>query len=1098
MTPIPPAFTMPVRLEYFPWYVGLALFAGLGAIIVLLGMRSLSGLGPVRKWVAIGTRLAVLLLFILVLGGMRWYRQHRDVQVMVIRDVSPSTRHVQNYPDQSLQTSIENYLTQLTKDPAKKPGDTIGMIRFQETALVDAMPDTVLNLHTRAIPRQGTGTNAADAVQLALATMSKDAMHRLMLVWDGNQTAGNLEEALAQAAAQGVPIDVMPLRYNVQNEVMVERFIAPAVKRENEPFTIDVILRSTNTMPVTGRLTVLHQGRPMDLDPTTPQPDPTRRITLAPGLNVQHVRVPAMGVGSGGVRQFRARFDADGVAAEVSGTQVATAPDGTPLTPDGSAPVTAAVDTVPDNNAAEAFTFVRGKGSVLYVDNVIDGTGARGPGDALAAALAEEGITLKSITIDQFPSSLVDLSTNDAVILANVPRGTGGLSEIQDKMLRAYVHDMGGGLLMIGGEETFGAGGWQGSEVEKILPVDMDIPAQRQVGKGALALIMHSCEMPDGNYWGVQCAIKAVETLSEKDEIGILSYGWRGAAGGGGGGTQWDYPLADKGDGSRVMAAIKKMALGDMPDFDNAMDVALNGTNGQGGLIRSNARHKHAIIISDGDPQPPSAALINAYKAAKVSVSTVSVYPHIGGAGANGLIPPTMDDIAKDTGGKSYGPVNANPSQLPQIFIKEATIVRRSLIHEDAAGLPVRLLDPADDAIKGLGEFQPVLGIVLTSRKNDPKVQMPLTVGKANDPLLAHWQTGLGKAAVFTADAHTKWAPQWVASPSYSKFWAQVVRQIAKPPMSNNFDVQVTQVGDKGKIVVEALNKDEGFQNFLSVAGMVVGPDMSDRDVRLVQTGPGTYEAEFDAKEPGSYVVSLQAQGRDKESGGNIVAGLAVNSSPELRDLKSNEARLREVAARTGGRYIEPWVTEGVALFTREGLKQTASPLPVWDILIPILLGLILLDVAIRRIAWDWNSTKRLAAVAATRVREFTTTRKVETRQTLDALKRVREDVAENKFRTGDGAGAGAAVGTTAAAASQRGSAPPPRPDPKAKFVPTGKGVEGDISKVVGGASDKPIPPPPKKAEPKGMPGGPGGHMGGLMEAKRRAQQAIKQKEQGE
>jgi hypothetical protein len=309
--------------------------------------------------------------------------------------------------------------------------------------------------------------------------------------------------------------------------------------------------------------------------------------------------------------------------------------------------------------------------------------------------------------------------------------------------------------------------------------------------------------------------------------------------------------------------------------------------------------------------------------------------------------------------------------------------------------------------------------------------------------------------------------------------------------MSNNFDIQVTQVGDKGKIVVEALNKDEGFQNFLGISGMVVGPDMADKDVRLVQTGPGTYEGEFDAREPGSYVVSLLAQGREQGSGGQIVAGLAVNSSPEMRDLKSNEARLREVAARTGGRFIEPWTTEGLSLFSREGLRQTASPLPVWDILIPILLGLILLDVAIRRIAWDWNSTRRLATAAATRVREFTTTRKVESRQTLDALRRVREDVAETKFRTGEPTTAGKPAGAATSAAASR-------PDPKAKFTPSGKGVEGDISKVVGGATDKPVPPAPKKAEPKGMPGGPGGHMGGLMEAKRRAQQQIKQKEQGE
>ena len=117
------------------------------------------------------------------------------------------------------------------------------------------------------------------------------------------------------------------------------------------------------------------------------------------------------------------------------------------------------------------------------------------------------------ISVDQFPTSLIELQNYDAVILANVPRGAGGLGEEQQKMLAAYVHDMGGGLVMIGGPDTFGAGGWQGSKLEEVLPVNMDIPAQRQMPKGALVLVMHSCEMPDGNYWGEQCALKAIETL---------------------------------------------------------------------------------------------------------------------------------------------------------------------------------------------------------------------------------------------------------------------------------------------------------------------------------------------------------------------------------------------------------------------------------------------------------------------------------------------------------------------------------------------------------------------------------------------------------
>ena len=70
----------------------------------------------------------------------------------------------------------------------------------------------MLQLDTRAIREAGNGTDAAAAIQLALATMGKDAMHRLLLIWDGNQTTGDLEAADRAAVGQHVPIDVMPLR----------------------------------------------------------------------------------------------------------------------------------------------------------------------------------------------------------------------------------------------------------------------------------------------------------------------------------------------------------------------------------------------------------------------------------------------------------------------------------------------------------------------------------------------------------------------------------------------------------------------------------------------------------------------------------------------------------------------------------------------------------------------------------------------------------------------------------------------------------------------------------------------------------------------
>ncbi len=1057
------ALIWPLKFEYVRWWQAALLFAILAAPIVLLGIRSLAGLGPVRRWVAVGARLLVLLLFVLILAGARWQRENKKLEVMVLRDVSESTKLVRDYPGKSLAVSVEDYLREVSDSKNKPPEDLIGVISFQENSLIDAVPCERLALDARAIPPAGRGTDVASAIQLALATLRRDAMHRLLLIWDGNSTAGDLETALAAAAAQRVPIDVMPLNYDVNNEVLVDRFVAPTWKRENEPFSIEVILRSTNPTNALGKLTVLHNDRPMDLDPTQDGVQSTRLVTLNPGRNVERVTVPPLQ--DAGVHTFRASFEGENVTVENQAGSAAR-PNSNPISG----------DTLLQNNAADAFTFVRGKGKILYIDNVPEGRGR-----ILRDALQQEGIALdeERTTIEQFPRSLLELQNYDAVILANVPRGAGGIDTDQERMLATYVHDMGGGLVMLGGPESFGAGGWGGSELEKVLPVNMDIPAQRQLPKGALVLIMHSCEMPDGNYWGEQCAIKGVETLSPRDEIGVISYDW------GRGGSQWDFPLAEKGDGSKVISAIKNMKLGDMPSFDDSMEVALHGKGGVGGLLKSDARQKHVIIISDGDPQRPNDTLVKEYLDAKVSVSTVSVYPHdISDQG----LPPNMQFIARTLKGRAYGPINNNFNQLPQIFIKEATVVRRSLIHEDSKGIPLKLPPSSSDIIKGVSEIPSVYGLVLTSKKNNPQIEMPIVAGVHNDPVLAHWQTGLGRAAAFTSDAHNKWAANWIGSAMFPKFWAQVIRTVARPPLSAEFDVQTTQTADgKGKIIVEALTKDSAFLNFLSIAGTVIGPDMNPRNVRLVQIGPGTYQGEFEANDPGNYVAMLNYQGGAGKSGA-MLTGMAVNASPELRELKSNEAALRQVADKTGGRILDPFKVATANLFTREGLVRTASPLPIWDILIPILLSLIIVDVAIRRIAWDWNATKKFAFATADKVRGFTVIRKVETRDTLDAFKRVKEEVAQSQFKVDE------------ESIKPPLTSPEPvvaRPDPKAKFEAKSK-VEGDITQLVGGATDKPVPPPPKKIEPKGAPRGIGEHTSSLLEAKRRAQQKIREKEQGE
>src|SRR5262249_9714696 len=64
-----------------PWWL---LLLGLLPVVVLLSFRSLAGLGPVRRWLAIGLRCTILLLLILALAEVRLTHRNETVTVLFV------------------------------------------------------------------------------------------------------------------------------------------------------------------------------------------------------------------------------------------------------------------------------------------------------------------------------------------------------------------------------------------------------------------------------------------------------------------------------------------------------------------------------------------------------------------------------------------------------------------------------------------------------------------------------------------------------------------------------------------------------------------------------------------------------------------------------------------------------------------------------------------------------------------------------------------------------------------------------------------------------------------------------------------------------
>jgi Mg-chelatase subunit ChlD len=1034
-----------VKLAFLSGWEALALWAGLAAVIIWLGIRSMAAMWRVRKWTAIGIRLAVAALAVSILGGVQWEQTNRDLTVMVLRDVSDSTSLVRHFSNDgagaaNVQAAIDQFLTAAQQKKDKRADDRIGQVGFAAGAQVDELPDSTLQFQDHAIRMDGDGTDPAAAIQLGLATMGQNTMRRMLLLWDGNATVGTaggqgdqgaLDQAIAAAAAQHVPIDVMPLHYRIQHEVTMERLAAPPWKSPDEAFSLEVVLKSTNPGPVVGNLSVRLGDQPMDMD-AAPGLQPTRRVVLQPGVNVERVAVAPLK--NPGAHVFHALWEPQ------STTTKGPNPDPAAVTPP--------TDTLLANNSADAFTFVKGRGRVL----VIDGT-SNGAGQALQDALKREHIELDVRTVEGFPSDLLSLQNFDAVILQNVPLGLGGLNGDQDQLLASYVRDLGGGLVMVGGDQAFGAGGWQGSKTEKVLPLNMDIPAKRELPKGALLLVLdHSGSMGEGvkgsnlNKQRIadESAVQAVKALSRLDYVGVISFDSM---------PTWVVPMGINANPDQTAQAIRDIGPAGGTNIYPALEEAFRSMQG---LSWNTVGVKHILLLTDGQSnQGDFDGIASAIRQNKITLSTIGIGDDVDSA--------LLQRLAI-LGGGSYYPVS-NPNILPQIFIKEATIVRRTLIHTNDGGIPVRETESAgsSQAVQGIGSFPQIKGLVLSSRKNNPLVHVPLVAGANNDPLLAHWQVGLGRSLAFTSDGAAIWDPAWVGSSMYDKFWAQSVRLVARPAMGNDVEMHTSQSDGKTHLSVEAFNPDGTHRNFLSVSGVYVGPDMKPHEIRLGQTGPGVYQASLPSKQQGDYVMRLTYRGQDGKQG-ILLAGVAVNGSAEMRAPASSDFHVEEVAQRTGGRIIPPFDAAAADLFSRNGLVPAVSLTPIWSQLIPLLLALVLVDVAARRIAWDYTSIRRGLVAARDKVRQFTTVRPVQTRAAVEALKKVRQD-----------------------------SQPPAHAatsDTGAKFE-AGAPVEGDLSRLVGGATgavDTARSAPPDVNDQ-------GGPMSGLMEAKRRARRKMEGKE---
>jgi hypothetical protein len=458
-------------------------------------------------------------------------------------------------------------------------------------------------------------------------------------------------------------------------------------------------------------------------------------------------------------------------------------------------------------------------------------------------------------------------------------------------------------------------------------------------------MVMHACEMPNGNFWEKKVAQAAINALGPEDYCGVVYWG--------AGGDTWMWGgargfLPVGANRATMLGRIGRMIPGDMPDFAPSMQLALNGF-----AQLPQAAVKHMIIISDGDPSPPPANLLAQFRNARIKVTTVAIGTH------GAIDQQTMQTIARSTGGKYYNVKSA--AALPKIYQTEVRRISRSLIYEREQPFAPKIQYP-HEIIKGIdGSIPPIKGFVLTTVKDQAEVALysPVPATDRNSTILAAWIYGLGKTVALTTDVGERWATTWPAWENYDKLMTQMVRWSMRPSgQPGEFTVSTDVRDGKARIVVTALDKDDEFINFLNLTGTAIGPDLRPLPVTMRQTAPGRYVGELDVADAGSYMISLSPG----PSMGQIRTGLNVGYSSEFRDRQTNTSLLQALASVTPkdgepGKIIDGQSIDELLATNpyRRDFPLATSRQDIWPLLLLCGGCLFFFDVFIRRVAVNFN-----------------------------------------------------------------------------------------------------------------------------------------------
>ena len=806
-----------------PKWLGLLIF---WPLFLIPTRHSLTDFPRWQRAFSVFIRIAILVCIVLALIDIEKIDETSRTSIIYAVDVSPSVT------DEMLSSAHQIVADAIAQ---KNPELDVQVVTFSDT------PHLVTLDENGALPPFERDTIAHTDMEAALrfcyALFPENAVRRIVLLGDGNQTKGDVLAEAARARAQDIRIDVTHLPATPAREIMIKSI--DVRERDNlrvgKPFEILLDIASTHDASV--HLDVDKNG----LDENAL----SRQIDLVRGDNEIALIVEPDAPGT-----MTMQFTLDGV------------------TPQD--------DRFAENNKLLDQFEIQGKPKILYIEE--NSTNASYLQRALAGYGNAQGqsfdVEVRSAT--GLPESMRDLLKYSAVILGDVPRetSTGRINVTGSAMtlLQEYVKKQGGGFIALGGENAFGPGGYTNTPVEQILPVSFKNENHRNKNSAAMALIIDkSGSMRDQNNLEIakEAAKGSVASLQPQDRIMIIGF------------DDTPYlvvPMTRAVNRYSINAKIAKMTPQGGTNIRDALEMAYLE------MAMVSASTKHVILLTDGHSSYAGIdSLVREMAKARITVSTIAL------ANADTSLLSRIANLGK---GRAY--IARDSSAVPRLFLEETQrVTDRSIVETPF----VPAIAKSHEMIQGVA-LQTLLGYVQTKAKNGSQTILKAPDGA---PILAHWNIGTGKTTAFTSDAKNRWASPWIKqSSSFAKFWAQVVRATMKTHEETQFEMRVTRENERVRIIVDAISERDTFLNGLSIVAEITRPNGEKISLDLPQTAPGFYENVFDLSVYGTYQASAELLD-DGASIGFAKKTFSFPYALEFANPEPNVDRIDAIAQSTGG-----------------------------------------------------------------------------------------------------------------------------------------------------------------------------------------------------